>query len=126
MKRLWIALAILAAIFTGTLFHIRSLHGFTDTLATLLEQADELAAAEQWEQARTLTDQAKDTWADRDVYLHVLLRHADTDSIYAGFRETLALLDSREYGEYAAANARLITQIQLLYEAEQLTLKNLL
>lgn len=126
MKRFWIALLLLGAIFTGTLFHIRSLHGFTDTLATLLEQADELAAAEQWEQARTLTDQAKDTWADRDVYLHVLLRHADTDSIYAGFRETLALLDSREYGEYAAANARLITQIQLLYEAEQLTLKNLL
>lgn len=126
MKRFWIALLLLGAIFTGTLFHIRSLHGFTDTLAGLLEQADELAAAEQWEQARTLTDQAKDTWADRDVYLHVLLRHADTDSIYAGFRETLALLDSREYGEYAAANARLFTQIQLLYEAEQLTLKNLL
>ena len=72
-----------------------------------------------------IRDRAKDTWGDRDVYLHVLLRHADTDSIYAGFRETLALLDSQEYGEYAAANARLVTQIQLLYEAEQLTLKNI-
>ena len=125
MKRFWIALLLLGAIFTGTLFHIRSLHGFTDTLSALLEQADELAAAEQWDQARYLTVQAKDTWGDRDVYLHVLLRHADTDSIYVGFRETLALLDSQEYGEYAAANARLVTQIQLLYEAEQLTLKNI-
>lgn len=125
MKRFWIALLLLGAIFTGTLFHIRSLHGFTDTLSALLEQADELAAAEQWDQARDLTVQAKGTWGDRDVYLHVLLRHADTDSIYAGFRETLALLDSQEYGEYAAANARLVTQIQLLYEAEQLTLKNI-
>ena len=125
MKRFWIALLLLGAIFTGTLFHIRSLHGFTDTLSALLEQADELAAAEQWDQARDLTVQAKDTWGDRDVYLHVLLRHADTDSIYAGFQETLALLDSQEDGEYAAANARLVTQIQLLYEAEQLTLKNI-
>lgn len=125
MKRFWIALLLLGAIFTGTLFHIRSLHGFTDTLSALLEQADELAAAEQWDQARALTVQAKDSWGDRDIYLHVLLRHADTDSIYAGFRETLALLDSQEYGEYAAANARLVTQIQLLYEAEQLTLKNI-
>lgn len=125
MKRFWIALLLLGAIFTGTLFHIRSLHGFTDTLSALLEQADELAAAEQWNQARALTVQAKDSWGDRDIYLHVLLRHADTDSIYAGFRETLALLDSQEYGEYAAANARLVTQIQLLYEAEQLTLKNI-
>lgn len=125
MKRLWLALVLLAAIFAGTLLHIRSLQGFTGALGRLLEQADELAAAEDWGQARALTVQAQDAWADRDVYLHVLLRHADTDSIYAGFRETLALLDSREYGEYAAANARLITQIELLYEAEQLTLKNI-
>ena len=93
MKRLWIALVLLAAIFTGTLLHIRSLHGFTDTLGGLLEQADELAAAEDWTQARALTVQAKEAWADRDIYLHVLLRHADTDAIYAGFRETLALLE---------------------------------
>lgn len=125
MKRLWIALALLGTIFVGTLFHIRSLHSFTDTLSSLLDQAEEQAAEDRWDQARTLTVQAKDAWADRDVYLHVLLRHADTDAIYAGFQETLALLDSREYGEYAAANARLVTQIDLLYEAEQLTLKNI-
>lgn len=125
MKRLWIALALLAAIFTGTLFHIRSLHRFTDTLSDLLEKAQAQASAEHWEQAHMLTVQAKEAWRERDVYLHVLLRHADTDAIYAGFGETLALLDSREYGEYTAANARLSTQIELLYEAEQLTLKNI-
>ena len=125
MKRLWIALALLAVIFAGTLLHVRTLHSFTDSLGTLLDQAEEQAAAERWEQARALTVQAQDAWADRDIYLHVLLRPADTDAIYAGFRETLALLDSREYGEYAAANARLLTQIELLYEAEQLTLKNI-
>ncbi|WP_297214062.1 DUF4363 family protein [uncultured Flavonifractor sp.] len=125
MKRLWIALALLGAIFAGTLLHIRSLHGFTDRLSTLLGQAEELAEAERWEQAAALTVQARDIWTGRDVYLHVLLRHGDTDSIYTAFRETLALLESREYGEYAAANARLTTQIQLLYEAEQLTLKNI-
>lgn len=125
MKRLWIALALLGAIFAGTLIHVRSLHRFTDSLAAQLDQAEEQAEAENWAEARALTVQAQDAWAQRDVYLHVLLRHADTDAIYAGFRETLALLDSREYGEYAAANARLLTQIELLYEAEQLTLKNI-
>lgn len=125
MKRLWIALALLAAIFVGTLLHIHSLHGFTDTLTTLLEQAGEAAAQERWDTCLELTQQAKDHWAERDTYLHVLLRHADTDAIYAGFQETLALLESREYGEYAAANARLTVQIGLLFEAEQLTLKNI-
>ena len=124
MKRLWIALALLAALLCGTLLHTWSLRGFTQNLTHSLEQAQELTLADRWEEARTVTQEALQTWRGRDVYLHVLLRHVDTDQIYAGFQETLALLDSQEYGEYAAANARLITQIELLSEAEQLTLKN--
>ena len=124
MKRLWIALALLAALLCGTLLHTWSLWGFTQGLTHSLEQAQELTRADRWEEASFLTEEALQTWRERDVYLHVLLRHADTDQIYAGFQETLALLESQEYGEYAAANARLVTQIELLSEAEQLTLKN--
>lgn len=124
MKRLWIALALLAALLCGTLLHTWSLRGFTQGLTDSLDQAQALTRADRWEEARSLTEETLQTWRDRDVYLHVLLRHADTDQIYAGFQETLALLESQEYGEYAAANARLITQIELLSEAEQLTFKN--
>ena len=124
MKRLWIALALLAALLWGTLLHTRSLEGFTRELTAGLEQAQDLAASDRWEEARAVTQKALETWRGRDVYLHVLLRHGDTDAIYAGFQEVLALLDSGEYGEYAAANARLLTQIKLLSEAEQLTWKN--
>ena len=49
-----------------------------------------------------------------------------TDSIYTSFREVVEFLDSREQGEYSAANARLIALIELLNESEQLTLKNIL
>lgn len=126
MKRLWIALALMGAILGGTLAHTWSLQGFTDTLTGQLEEAQTLARADGWDQARTLTEQSLHTWRERDVYLHVLLRHADTDQIYASFQEVLALLESGEYGEYAAANARLITQIDLLSEAEQLNLKNVM
>lgn len=124
MKRLWIALALMGAILGGTLAHTWFLRGFTGELTSALEQADGLARAQRWEEAAALTEETFHSWRDRDVYLHVLLRHADTDEIYAGFQEVLALLDSGEYGEYAAANARLCTRIALLSEAEQLTLKN--
>ena len=125
MRRLWIALTILAVILSSTLFHTRFLHGFTEQLTGLLLQAETQADQEHWEEALTLTKQAQDLWSQRDFYLHSLLRHTDVDSIHAGFQETLALLDSGEYGEYTAANARLITQLGLLYEAEKLTLKNI-
>ncbi|MBM6926483.1 DUF4363 family protein [Pseudoflavonifractor phocaeensis] len=126
MKRLWIALVILGVILGLTLLHTRTLQSFTDGLAGQLEQAQELAREDAWPKAAELTRSALERWRSQDVRLHVLLRHADTDSIYAGFQEVLALLDSREYGEYAAANARLICQLELLSEAEQLTLKNIL
>lgn len=125
MKRLWIAAAILVAVFAGICLHIVSLKGFTEELTVLLEQAEAEAEAGRWEQAGALTEQAFLRWQDRDVYLHVLLRHSDTDQIYADFHETAALLAYQEWGEYSAASARLITHLELLYEAEQLTLKNL-
>ena len=125
MKRLWVALILLAALFAGAMLHARAMVGFTGEVAGLLDLAGRAAEAGRWEDAAALTRRAEGLWAGRETALRVLLRHADTDAIYAGFRETLALLDSREYGEYAAANARLITQIELLYEAEQLTLKNI-
>lgn len=126
MKRFWIALGLLAALLALTIYHTYSLRQFTDHLSDQLEQAEILVKANQWAQAHQLTQSALDTWNEQDIRLHVLLRHADTDQIHAGFQEVLALLDSREYGEYAAANARLISQLNLLSEAEQLTFKNIL
>ena len=79
-----------------------------------------------WEEAHVLTEQALTQWQSRDSYLHILLRHSDTDQIYTGFQEVLEFLTCQEAGEYSAANARLMTQISLLYEAEQFTLKNVL
>lgn len=124
MKRLWVAAILLAAVFGATLCNTVYLRGFTGELNALLEQAQRQAEAECWPQALELTEQALQTWQARDVYLHVLLRHSDTDQIYASFREVEQYIASQERGEYSAANARLLTQISLLSEAEQLTLKN--
>ncbi|MEQ2455255.1 DUF4363 family protein [Flavonifractor hominis] len=124
MKRLWVAVLLLGAVFGATLCNTAYLRGFTGELNSLLEQAQRLAEAEDWPRALELTEQALQTWKARDVYLHVLLRHSDTDQIYASFCEVEQYLTCRESGEYSAANARLLTQISLLSEAEQLTLKN--
>ena len=126
MRRLWIALALLAAVFCGTLFNSWYLADLTGALSRTLAQAEARAEGGAWEEAEALTRQAYEAWSDWDVYLHVLLRHGDTDQVYTGFREVLEFLTCQEGGEYSAANARLIAQIELLSEAEQLTLKNIL
>ena len=126
MKRLWIALALLGAVFAAVLWNGRALTGLTGELAGLLTQAGVQAGAGDWEGAGTLTRQAQETWAARDGYLHITLRHGDTDEIDTGFQETLAYLSCRDEEEYAAANARLITRLERLSEAEQLSLNNIL
>ena len=111
MKRLWIAALLLAVLFGATLCNNLYLRGFTGALNALLEQAEARAETGDWEEARVLTEQALTQWQSRDSYLHILLRHSDTDQIYTGFQEVLEFLTCQEAGEYSAANARLMTQI---------------
>ncbi len=126
MKRVWIALAILASILAATLCHSVYLGHFTRDLTALLETAEAEAEAGNWDSALDLTQTARDKWDARDSYLHITLRHDVTDGIYTGFREVAELLHCQEQGEYSAANARLIAGLELLSEAEQLTLQNVL
>ena len=126
MKRVWIALAILAAILGVTLGHSFYLSDFIRDLTDILETAEAQAEAGDWNAASELTQTARKKWEARDCYLHITLRHDENDTIYTGFREVSEFLECQEHGEYSAANARLIAQLELLSEAEQLTLKNVL
>lgn len=128
MKRLWISacLILILAIFASC--HVLYLSRFTHDLEELLTQAQEQVEAENWAQAESLTRQALAQWEEHAFYLHSTLRHDDIDSILACFHEVLAFLagQERQPAEYAAANARLLTQISLLLEAELPSPKNIL
>lgn len=125
MKRLWIALALLLAILGSCLWNAHHLEQFTTSLTEQLRQAESLASAGHRTQAELLIENARNRWRDKDSYLHMTLRHCDTDQIQTSFEESLRLLRSGEIGEYAASTAHLSTQLTLVAEAEQLTLANL-
>ena len=112
--------------FAAALYNGHVLRGFTEELTGLLTLAQTQAEHDAWNEADELTRAAAEKWEAQDAYLHITLRHADTDSIHTSFREVEEFLESREQGEYSAANARLIALIELLNESEQLTLKNIL
>ncbi len=126
MKRIVIAAVILLLTFAATLSHSFYVSSFTGDLTTLLEAAEARAESGDWEAAGDLTQTARKQWEGKELYLHILLRHTETDSVYIGFREVSEFIQCQESGEYSAANAKLIAQLELLAEAEQLTLKNIL
>lgn len=128
MRRLYVPLGLLVLLAVLCTVHTVYLDHFTGELSDLLAQAQEQVAREDWEEADRLTRQAKEIWVDHEGYLHTTLRHADIDAILISFDEALAFLRAgeRQSAEYAAVNARLITQIGLLLESELPSLTNLL
>ena len=128
MKRLYVSLGLIALLAVLCGVHTVYLSRFTDELTGLLTKAQEQVKHEDWEGATQLTRQAKEQWVDNEGYLHITLRHADIDAILVSFDEALAFLQGSEHqpAEYAAVNARLLTQLALLLEAELPTLTNIL
>lgn len=128
MRRLYLAIGLIALLAVLSGVHTWQLSRVTGQLTDLLTQAQELAEQEDWDGAARLTRQAKERWMDCEGYLHITLRHADTDAIQVSMDEALAFLEGAEKqsAEYAAVNARLLTQLWLLVEAELPTLANLL
>lgn len=127
MKRLLCSVALLAALVAGCSIHVWHLSRETQALSDQLEQAGEAVQQGDWEKAYDLTQQAWEHWEDQMFYLHTTLHHEDIDGVSTAFQETLAILEQREQpGEYAAANARILYQLELLVEAELPSLKNIL
>ena len=91
----------------------------------LLDLAQAAAGAGRWTDAAALTGRAEKLWSQRETALHILLRHCDTDAIAINFRKTRALLEGEDYGAFAAAVAQLTAQLELLSQAEELTVENL-
>lgn len=126
MGRLWVALLVLAGILTAALSTSQWLDGLTEDIIVQLEQAEELALAEDWSGATTATQDALQLWTDSQFPLHALMRHAETDDIQISFHQVLEYLEQEDIDLYAAMNGQLVTQLELLAEMERPSLENVL
>jgi len=126
MKRLWISVAILFVMLGATLGNSWYLNNLIFGFSQNLTSAHQLASRDDWASARQITGQVTDHWQEHDFYLHVMLPHRDIDDIHLTFQEVEEYLELEEADQYNAANAKLIAQLGLLAEMEQLNLKNIL
>lgn len=126
MKRLTAAFAILMLLLGASLALGRSMERLAEDYTQQLRTAQQLAEQGDWAQARTITQRVYQQWEKKSFFLHALLRHDDTDQILISFRAVEQYLQLQEMDQYAAANATLIVQLELLAEMEQATVENVL
>ena len=126
MKRLWICAVILLTMLGATLGNSWYLNRLISHFNQELNSAHQLAARDDWASARQITGQVTDHWQKHDFYFHIMLPHRDIDNVHLTFQEVEEYLELKEADQYNAASAKLITQLELLAEMEQLNLKNIL
>ena len=126
MRRLYAACGILLLLLGLSLANGWYAHRISARAAEGLERAQNLAAAEDWEQAQSVTEDAFRRWQYNAFYLHTVIRHEDADQILRTFCQVRQYLADRDWGQYAAANADLIVQLGLLSEKEEASLDNVL
>lgn len=126
MKKGWLAIGLLVGMVALSWWHVSALNALTDDLGGQLRRAETLAESGEWDKAAEVTREASEQWNGRAFYLHVTLDHRTADDIAVGFAETLEFLEWQEAGEYSAANARLMEQLELLGQVEWPNLENLL
>lgn len=126
MKRLLIAAGLLLFMLAGCLLNAWYSQKLTRDMIQDLQRARQAAQGEDWAEAERITLQAYERWNSQHFYLHVVMRHSDTDQILRAFRSVLQYLEIQEMDQYTAANVDLITQLELLSEMEQASLVNVL
>lgn len=126
MKRIWIPCGLLATLLLLSLVNGRYVKNLTDDMIYQLTCAQQMTQRQQWNTAVQMTQSAYDNWQSHHSYLHIVMRHSDTDQIYRAFRAVMQYLQIQETDQYLAANADLIAQLGLLAEMEQPSLVNVL
>lgn len=126
MKSFLAPVLILASLLLGATLNCRSMINYTDQWRTQLEQADTLAAEENWPRAMEVLKQSYESWSKRQTYLHIVAEHAAVDSAEAMYRRAAAFAQTEEPSEFQAELSDLQNQLRLLAEMERFSIKNIL
>lgn len=117
---------ILSGLLALSLYCSRCIHLLTDECMSQLTHAQQLAEDGDWKHARTLTTETSKTWQSHSLPLYAILHHNEADEVLLSFCAVEEYLKLEEMDEYAAANAALIKQLELLAEVHQPSLMNVL
>lgn len=126
MKALYLPLALLAAMLAFALWTGHYVHQQTDHWIAMLELADHLAAEEQWEDAEDQIQRSYQDWKSSQTFFHTILEHQELDEAESLFAAAFAACDQRDVPDFHTTLAQLYSQLRLLSETQQVSIKNFL
>ena len=126
MKALYLPLSMLAAMLAFALWTGRYVQQQTDRWIAMLELADHLAVEEQWEEAEDQIQRSYQDWKRSQTFFHTILEHQELDEAESLFASAFAACDQQDVPDFHTTLAQLYSQLRLLSETQQVSIKNFL
>ena len=126
MKYFYIPCSILVLILSLSLLNARLMERSTDEWCDMLTQAQEAAAQDDWTKAGQILSDIHNAWDEKQSYFHIVSVHAELDEAEALLAKSLSFALDQDDAEFRANTAELITQLRLLSEIQEVSIKNIL
>ena len=127
MKRFfWIPVCLLLALFGAALVNAAVADGLVEDWCAELDRLQDTAQAEDWDTVRADLALLHEGWDEHATYFHIILQHDELNEV----ESLLACADSfafeQDEAEFRACVAELQSQLRVLSEMQQVSVKNIL
>ena len=126
MKRLWLGVALLAALLAASLAVQAMTNRIHDPIAKDLEQAAEAALSGDWAEADRLYTRSRDAWQRHHSATASIADHSPMDELDMLFAELRVFSQERETVHFAATCRSAAQMAQAMAQAHSFTWWNLL
>lgn len=126
MKFFWIPVSLLVLILSLSLYNAHAVNENVMVWCEELNAAQEAADDGNWAETKHRIISVHDAWDKKQSYFHIVSVHAELDEAEALLAKSLSFAIAQDDAEFRANTAELITQLHLLSEIQEISIKNIL
>ena len=127
MKRFfWIPFLLLLALFSATLVNACAADRIVESWCVSLDDLQRSAQAEDWPAVRDSLAALHESWDARSAYFHIVLQHDVLNEVEALLAKADIFAAEQDEEELRACIAELRSQLLVLSEIQEISIKNIL
>ena len=127
MKRFfWIPFLLLLALFSATLVNACAADRIVESWCVSLDDLQRSAQAEDWSAVRDSLAALHESWDARTAYFHIVLQHDVLNEVEALLAKADIFAAEQDEEELRACIAELRSQLLVLSEIQEISIKNIL
>ena len=127
MKRFfWIPFLLLLALFAATLINAAVADELVENWCAQLDDLQRSAQAEDWPAVSDSLDALHEGWDARSAYFHIVLQHDVLNDVEALLARADIFASAQDKEELRACIAELRSQLLVLSEIQEISIKNIL